>query len=143
MSSLFRQQDRRKRRGMEVVEFVLTFPLFLLILGGSMDFGWLYFQKSLLDTAVTTGCRSASLIDPGEGDSQIEGVYTTGHEAILDSLAAGGAACSDCVTHIEVFGDFPGRSLTCSVSRGYEPLFGVIPPMDFQSTTAIRFEWQR
>lgn len=52
---------RRDARGMAIVEFALTAPLFLLILLGIVDFSWQLYAKQVLQGAVAKAARDATL----------------------------------------------------------------------------------
>jgi Flp pilus assembly protein TadG len=50
-------------RGVAAVEFAITLPLLVILLGGVTDFGIIYYRQSCLSTAVAAGAQYANLID--------------------------------------------------------------------------------
>lgn len=136
----------RQRRGAEVVEFALILPVFLTVVGGTMDFAWAYYHRSIITTAVNVGCRAGSLIDPGEDEADIDDVLTVANDAVLDSMAAGGLACDtddNCTVSVSVAHDVPGRSLVCTANREVDSLFGIYDSYDISASIMVRLEWQR
>lgn len=57
----FIRRLRRSERGMAVVEFALTAPLFLLILMGIFDYCWQMYAKQVLQGAVSKAARDSTL----------------------------------------------------------------------------------
>lgn len=112
-----------------------------------MDFGWLFFQRATLDMAATAGCRAATLIDPGIGDSNLATVRQVAFDGMADQLeAAGGGVCTedDCYVDLIPYGAPPGRSMICVIGRDFEPLVGLtVSPTTLESSIAVRMEWQR
>lgn len=136
----------RLRRGATALEFALILPVFVTLISGLIDFGWLFFQQSALDTSTSVGCRAGALVDPGIGEAEIEDVRDAAEAAMLQAISDAGAPCSEliCQTEVETFGTSPGRSLTCTVVRDFEPLIGfVVDAQDLSAVAAVRLEWQR
>ncbi len=138
---------RRKRRGANAIEFSLTLPVFLLALSGIFDWSWFAYQRSILKTATMVGCRSAAMVDPGEGDATFSQVVATGQAVMMEQVSelGGGSLCRDgCTTSVEVLGTAPGRSLRCSVNGEYQPLWGMaVGNINLSSTSITLMEWQR
>ncbi len=137
--------QRRQRRGAEIIEFALILPVFLLVVGGAMDFAWAYYHRAIINTAVNEGCRDGSLVDPGEDESQLGKVLAVAEASVLESLSAGGLACDsgECKVSVGVYHDVPGRSLVCTASREVQSLFGVYDSYDLEASIMVRLEWQR
>ena len=49
----------RKEEGQSTVEFALVLPIFLLLIFGMMDFGWLFYNKIEINNASREGARYA------------------------------------------------------------------------------------
>jgi len=138
---------RTTRRGTTALEFALILPTFILLLMSMMDFGWLFFQRATLDMAATSGCRQATLIDPGIADSEMSLVREAAYTGMADALFnAGGGDCAEetCYVDLIPYGEPPGRSMICVIGKEFEPLIGmVVSPMTLESSIAVRMEWQR
>ncbi|MCK6502091.1 pilus assembly protein [Myxococcota bacterium] len=136
----------RRRRGNNAIEFVLCLPIWFAVVMAIMDFGWLFYNQTSLDAAANLGCRAGSLIDPGDADENIAAVKArvlqVMGEALLDPS---GEACANCALSASTWGDPPGRSLRCDVSRPFTPLIGMFVDDDrsLSSKQIARLEWQR
>ncbi|MFT6142723.1 MAG: hypothetical protein ACJAZO_003087 [Myxococcota bacterium] len=138
---------RQYRSGATALEFALILPTFILLLLSVMDFGWLFFQRATLDMAATAGCRAATLVDPGIGDTNMDEVEDVAFdEMAAQLLAGGGGVCEtgECYVDLIPYGAPPGRSMICVIGREFEPLIGMtVSPMMLESSIAVRMEWQR
>lgn len=56
----------RREDGQSMVEFALILPIFLLILCGIIDFGWLFYNQLSLNNACREGARYA-VVNTAEG----------------------------------------------------------------------------
>ncbi|MGN6415505.1 TadE/TadG family type IV pilus assembly protein [Flexivirga sp.] len=54
-----RKPVARRERGASLVEFALVLPLFLLLVGGMVDFGRAFYTEVMLTNAAREGARSA------------------------------------------------------------------------------------
>lgn len=134
------------RRGAEALELALIMPVLVALFGGMMDIAWLFYTESSLDASTNLGCRAGALIDPGVAESNLAEVRATTQEALVTAMSEQGLAnCADrCAAEVEVFGETPGRTLTCSITYAYTPLIGIASgSMTLESTQVVRMEWQR
>lgn len=53
------QQKTHRERGASIVEFAIVLPLFLLLIGGMVDFGRMYYTQVMLTNAAREGARAA------------------------------------------------------------------------------------
>ena len=72
----------KKEDGQAMVEFALVLPIFLLILCGIIDFGWLFYNQLSLNNACREGARYAVVHTAEDGDTisiinHIENTTTT------------------------------------------------------------------
>lgn len=72
----------KKEDGQAMVEFALILPVFLLILCGIIDFGWLFYNQLSLNNACREGARYAVVHTAEDGDTisiinHIENTTTT------------------------------------------------------------------
>jgi hypothetical protein len=61
------RQRRRPARGQGIVEFALILPLFLLILLGMIEFGFIFTHDLTVEYATREGARAGSALDNGGG----------------------------------------------------------------------------
>ena len=135
---------RRDRRGSTHLEFALTIPIYVMVLMGIVDAGWLYFQQSSLDGATRTACRGGTTVDPGVGMVNIMNVYTFVSNAVPAELDAMGVDSSGLSISSTTSGSAPTRTLICTVQQPYSALTGfVLPDLTLTSVTAMRMEYQR
>lgn len=135
----------RRRRGAAALEFALLLPPFLALLFGVIDFGWYFFQRSSLDSAVTLGCRAGSLINPGEGDANLAAVQARAEDVMAEVMEQGLSRTRDSswTFSVETFGASPSRSLRCTAAASFEPILGVyLDERVFTANQAVRLEWQ-
>lgn len=82
MKRQFKSKKDKREDGQAMVEFALILPIFLLILCGIIDFGWLFYNQLSLNNACREGARYA-VVNTAEGaDTQaiinhIENTTTT------------------------------------------------------------------
>lgn len=61
---------RQREEGQAMVEFALILPIFLLILCGIIDFGWLFYNQLTLNNACREGARYAVVNTADNADTQ-------------------------------------------------------------------------
>jgi Flp pilus assembly protein TadG len=61
---------RQREDGQAMVEFALILPIFLLILCGIVDFGWLFYNQLTLNNACREGARYAVVNTADNADTQ-------------------------------------------------------------------------
>lgn len=133
----------RQRRGANAIEFALTFPLFIFVVAGMIDGGWMVMQQSAYDSAAHLGCRDGSTQDPGLANAAIAAVRTYAGNRALMHLGAYGGDCNSCTVTVDNLYANPSQSLRCTVVGTYEPLFGVLPVTTLTSAAIVRLEFQR
>ncbi|MFH1465317.1 MAG: TadE family protein [Pseudomonadota bacterium] len=136
----------RRRGGGNAIEFALLLPLWVLIIAATMDFGWIFYHQAVLDAAANMGCRSGSLLDPGDLDESLEMVEeatTARMTAVLTSFG-GFEDPDDFILSVSTTGVPPSRSLLCEVSTEVEPLTGLVTTTrTLRANQVARLEWQR
>jgi hypothetical protein len=95
-----RLSSRGHRRGQSLAEFALIFPVFMLILGGIIQFGVIFWGQNTLNQVVRDTGRWAATqqIDCGPSDD------TTALEALIESTADDIASTSSLVGFDGSFG---------------------------------------
>jgi Flp pilus assembly protein TadG len=61
----FRDRSRRGQRGVALMEFALTVPLFLIILLGMIDYGYYFYVAVSAANAAREGARQCTLVSLG------------------------------------------------------------------------------
>jgi len=138
----------RGRRGSNAIEFALTFPLFLVIVLGLIDYGYLFAIQAGLDNAVSLACREGAMTDPAVGSPQ--GVASADLAARSAMFCSG--SCTQTVTDMQT-GAYvaPNRTIRCEVVRSIDPITGFsgvgllssFYPNTIGSVSFYRLEWQR
>lgn len=138
---------RRNRRGGNAIEFALTFPLFLMVLVGLMDYGYLFAMQAGIDNATSIACREGAMVDPAKGagmpEAKADAVF-----ADRASIFCAGVTCDWHATDLSA-GAYapPNRTMKCEVTRPMTSLLGFLPssmyPTEITSASYYRFEWQR
>ncbi len=130
--------ERARRRGSNAIEFALTLPIFLYIVLGVMDYGYLMMAHAVLDAAVMAPSRVPSITDP-YNVAAIDTVAETKAEEIASPLCGG-----DCTYTCDDNGNPPERQITCDLRWDIEPIVGLVPfPTQIQSQGRQLLEWQR
>jgi Flp pilus assembly protein TadG len=134
----------RRQRGATLLEFALTLPVYLVVMMGIVDAGWLYFQQSSLDGATRIACRGGTTVDPGTNSVNIQTVYDYVTNQVPIELDEMGVNSNGLSINVTTTGAAPTRTLVCTVQQPYTALTGlVLPSMTVTSTTAMRMEYQR
>jgi len=135
------------RRGGNAVEFALTMPVFAVLLLAAIEFGWLFYLNSAVNSAVVYGCRRGSIVDPGFQEKQQGTVTETAEREMRNELSLVGAGlfATSCEPEVEMFGELPARSLRCELSCEFDALVGMFTDdtVDLRAGTSTRMEWQR
>jgi Flp pilus assembly protein TadG len=128
----------RSERGAAAVEFALVFPLFLLIVLGTIDFGYFFFVSEIVGNAAREGARAGSVVEPDAGNGP---AIAAAQSAASDYLNRGGlqnrgvtanVTTVNGVAAVEVSIAYPVGSITGFLSD--------IMPANAQATAVMR--WQ-
>lgn len=126
---------RRARRGAAMIEFALLLPVFIAILGITVDLGWFFWRHSIvLDAAREAARVGADTVDSSTGrgpasESDIENAAIRQGRAVL---AAHGLACSgSCAVQADWETDRASgyELLTVHVEYPFHPILGMWPGM--------------
>ena len=130
--------ERVRRRGGNTVEFALTLPVFLYLMLGVVDYGYLMMAHAVLDAAAMEGTREGAITDP-YNVAAVDAVAEAKAEEIASGICAG-----DCVYTCNDVGNPPEREIECDLRWNIEPLVGLVPyPTQIQSKGRQLLEWQR
>lgn len=128
-----RQQPlRRVRRGSELVEFALIFPIFMFLFIGVMEYSWFFYQRGVVVDAARVGCQAATQLHAEADPARSEDYATVASDTIRLELAnKGGIDCDglySCLIELEDFSEppnFPPR-LVCRVEVDFISLTGYL-----------------
>jgi Flp pilus assembly protein TadG len=129
MDTLIVRRFKRCDSGAELIEFMIVFPILMLILGGIMDFGMLLRNYEVVTNAAREGARVAIL--DGYETADIEARI----EEYLDAAGMGGPhnVEVDTVPITTPAGTFTARSVTLNYTYQFAALsvFGPFFGSDF------------
>jgi Flp pilus assembly protein TadG len=115
---------RFRQRGAAAVEFALVLPVLLLIVLGTVDWGWFFYVSQVVTNAAREGARVGSLTPIGGSDATAELEAEATSKQYLDGAGLTGATI-DALTvgnGIQVTVTYPAGSLT-----GFLPLKSLMP----------------
>ena len=119
------RSTRRRSRGQSLVEFALVLPVFLLILSGILDFGFLLYSRMTVINAAREGARVATTMTdtpgaiPGAVSSRVSEAASGLPVATSTSCVLGGGNPSPC-TYIA------GNSIRVTVSYNHHAFFPLL-----------------
>lgn len=129
------------RSGLAALELALVAPVLVLVVGGILEFGWMFYQRTTIQGAVRQGCRVAALArDVPDREQAAE-------EAMASVLRARHFACqtADCGAEALVGGTEEDPVLVCRVRVPYRSISGLVNQSDgihLQATTRLHVEWK-
>jgi Flp pilus assembly protein TadG len=147
-ASLLSRGGRRRwgtRSGSNAIEFALTFPVFVLVLFGLMEYGWYFYKRMSILEVTRIGCRTGALEHP-EDKNPAQRPDVVAKKAIRDLCAQNGLAC-DLPNRVEVVyvDASPDEAIRCSTRARHPNLtgFGIPVPAELTARAAIHLELQR
>lgn len=66
-----RRRIKSRERGAAAVEFAMVLPLFLLLVLGTIDYGYYFFVSEIVTNAAREGARAGSVLDPNASASVV------------------------------------------------------------------------
>lgn len=125
---MFRLFRRDREKGAAIVEFAIVLPLFLTLVFGIMEAGWLFSQQVEMRNAAREGARLA-VVDHGDAGTIVTAVCDRA------DLSSNGAS-------VDIAADL--TSVTVTVSNPYTSLTGfldpILGPIVITSTVEMRTE---
>lgn len=114
-----RLSKRDGRRGAAAVEFALVLPLFVAVLFGVIEYGWVFYQTFSVAAAVRDGLRvGVTVPQSASPDMKAQSAAT----ASLNGLGITTATVT-----AQMQGVSPSRTLSLSATMPYKPIIGFVP----------------
>jgi Flp pilus assembly protein TadG len=131
--STSRSRRRQRTRGQSLVEFALVIPVFLMILSGLMDMGFLLYSRMTVINAAREGARVATIMTE-ESNSAIRNAITGQVNGAANGLAVS--------TAVSIGATEPQESFSVTVTHDYRPFFPLLigTTVPISSTVQMVFE---
>jgi Flp pilus assembly protein TadG len=127
------------QRGASAIEFAIILPVLLVILIGTMEFGYVMFAKAVITNASREGARRGIVwSDPRASNAEIGQAVMNYCSNLIPSATV--------TTQVERAGSDPGNPLTVRViyQHNFWVLhnlpFGIAGPIDLGAETVMRME---
>ncbi len=131
---LQRPRRRRRTRGQALVEFSLILPVFILVLSGILDFGFLLYSRITVINAAREGARAATTVsDPttiptvalGRVKAASSGLTTTSPTMQVTTSCIAIATPGSCSFSSKT-GSQPGDAVSVTVTYEYTSFFPLL-----------------
>jgi Flp pilus assembly protein TadG len=133
------QTPRLRQRGTTVVEFALIFPLFMTVLFGVIEYGWIFYQRFNIANAVRDGVRQGVTVSQtASPDPRSFAVQKTQVD-----LAAVGIPQATITLTAQYQGASPTKTMTLTAVMPYHPLLGFVPTpqnLTYQMTMMLELQ---
>jgi len=133
---------KRSERGAAMVEFAIVMPLFVLLLFGIMEAGWMFSQQVEVRHAAREGARIAAVSNPPLPAS-FAAVDIRDRVCSTMNLSVGSVTVID----VSASGNDIGDSANVSVTTEYQTLTGLLDPifngLSISTSVDIRLEQPR
>lgn len=139
-----------RRRGSNLVEFVLTFPIYMWVFFGIIEFGFYFNQRSGVATAAQNGCARGATFHPDRTPTPATEAANE-INAILAGIGVDCAGyyagnCTVTVTPVVISaGGTNYDALKCDVTVTYKTIAGYLPstPSEIESRGVAILEVQQ
>lgn len=141
---------RHRSRGQSLVEFALVMPVFLLLLGGVIDFGFMFYSRITVINAAREGARGAvtAIDNPTSIPSMVDSSVASAASGLV---AADLSDTATCVGIAQAKCDFaaggqpdplPGDAVSVTVTYKYHSFFAQLfgSSIDLKSTVQMVIE---
>jgi Flp pilus assembly pilin Flp len=118
------RSTRRGERGGAAVEFALVLPVFVAVLFGMVDYGWYFYQKFTLASAIREGVRLGSTYKEGgtAGDPYAKALAEAKDKCDQGSVPQGSVTWSGGYADLA-----PVRKIWLQGVYTFHPLVGLVP----------------
>jgi len=125
-----RPRRRPRTRGQALVEFALILPVFLLVLSGILDFGFLLYSRMTVINSAREGARAA--VTATENPTTIPSVAQAAAQAVATTLSGGVTVATTCVrsggscSFATATSSKPGDAVVVGVTYTYHTFFPLL-----------------
>lgn len=138
------RRGKARQRGAAAVEFALVLPFLLMMVLGTIDWGWYFFVREVVTNAAREGARAgavATAANPTQAAEDIAGNYLTnfgltGTPTVAVNLSSSTIGAT-AVTTMSVTVTYPVGSLTGFTSL---PQYASLVPANVQAQAQMRRE---
>ena len=123
-----------RKRGQAMVEFAMVLPIFMLVLSGVCDFGFMLYQRMTVINAAREGARAAAMVSSaGAIESTATGAAQSAAIQAGLTLSAVAVTCTHASTTIACTAAVVGDFVNVQTSYTYHTFF----PLAFGSTFGL------
>jgi Flp pilus assembly protein TadG len=129
---------RGRDAGVSAVEFGLVLPVFLIVLLGIIDYGWVFYVKLNITNAAREGARVGVTQDTG-GAAKSEAELAARNYLVAANMDAtvGTAA----INSSDPEASTPSGTVQVDITYNFSPLVGFVPtPNQLYASAAMRWE---
>lgn len=136
---------RRRRQGVAAIEFALTLPVPVLLLGAVLELGSFISYRESAACAVHDAARLAAALPQTDDDAPTADIEEKAIEKATSMLATSGLTCeAGCTIRTQVDTSGAAETLTLSVRMDYLPLFSLLPApesIEVSHTVVLEDQW--
>lgn len=111
--------ERSRRRGAQAVEFALTAPILVILIAGTVDYGWYFHHRIVLTDAVAQAAKAASF--------EVDNPGTVASAVANDVWTASGQFTGTVNSTTVLSGTAPDEIVTVTGTAQYTCLFCLLP----------------
>jgi Flp pilus assembly protein TadG len=132
-------KQRLGDRGAAAVEFALILPVFLAVVFGTMEYGWIFYQQFNLASSVRDGLRQGVTTSQGGSPDP----KSTAVQIAKNDLKALGISPATVTLTATYTGAYPTKTMTLTAVMPYKKLIGFVPtPPQLQYAMTMMLEMQ-
>lgn len=109
---------RSRRRGAQAVEFALTAPILIILVAGTVDYGWFFHHRIVLVDAVAQGAKAASFEDTSVANIA---------DAVANDVWTAAGFDTTVTVNAVISGTSPDEIVTVTGTAQYTCLFCLLP----------------
>jgi Flp pilus assembly protein TadG len=140
-----RTRRRRRTHGQSLVEFAVVLPVFLLILSGIIDFGFLLYSRMTVINAAREGARV--VVAATDTPETIRALVANRVTDVGEGLLTSGMVQTDCVPktgscEFSTGNLEPGDSVKVTVTYPYRSLFPLLFGQTFELSSTVQMVFE-